>query len=179
MNSLDELFHKAVGGDKAAENDLFRIIHERLLRLAKYKLRGDAYYEDVASEACRTVLQKLRDGAIKSAFSTYASTVLRNTIGNHLQKVKRRNELMEELHGVEDEQTSPTSDPIRRKTIIDCLRKIAGPHPEYARVLRMVVDGYTSEEICLELAIKRNTYYVWLFRARELLKRCLEKGGAL
>jgi DNA-directed RNA polymerase specialized sigma24 family protein len=68
---------------------------------------------------------------------------------------------------------------MRRKTIIECLKKIAGPHPEYARVLWMIVDGYTSEEICHKLAIKRNTCYVWLFRGRKLLKECLKEGGAL
>jgi DNA-directed RNA polymerase specialized sigma24 family protein len=61
-------------------------------------------------------------------------------------------------------------------TLKECLRKILEVHPRYALVLNMIYEGYRAVEICKELSIKRNNFYVILNRGRAVLKLCLETG---
>jgi len=71
---------------------------------------------------------------------------------------------------------SSISNPELRIALMDCLKKILLIYPRYAAVLNMVYEGYLTVEICKELEVKPNNYYVILNRGRAVLKRCLETG---
>lgn len=176
--TLDELLDKARQGDKSAEDQLLRYLRVRFVLLAKRRI-GEEYAEDLAQEACVTVLQKYRDVPPAGAFEPWAYGVLRNKIGNYLQSsaVRRETDLRNgRMNGLVG-RSSVASDPVLKLRLLDCVRKIVKQYPRYARVLNLVYQGYSTTEICRRLKVSPGHCYVLLNRGRKMLSKCLEAEG--
>jgi len=175
---MDELVEKAKAGDESAEKEIFDYLFVRFKYLAKRRI-GNEDYEDLAQEACVTVLEKYKTEEFTVNFTAWAYGVLKMKIGNWLQAKQRMSGKItsyDEAYAIAD--NSEISADLRRY-LIKCIKKIAGLFSRYARVMVLSYQGYNTDEICERVKISPNNYYVTLNRGRSLLKDCLVKKGAL
>lgn len=151
---------------------MFRHLRARFTLIAKRRIQS-ADAEDIAHEACLTVLNKYRALAPDTEFEAWAYQVLRNKIGNYF----RRNEVRQRLHSnraVSEAVTDETpTDSHVMMTLVRCLRKLIEVNPRYARVLNLIQLGYSSEEICDRLGVTRSNLYSIVSRARTVLSNCV------
>jgi RNA polymerase sigma-70 factor, ECF subfamily len=174
-----------------------------LLRVARLQLRDEALAEDVVQE---TLLAALAGSGFsgKSSLKTWLTGILKHKIVDAIRRKQREpllastidDELdIEDLDGLfsgpyKSWETAPAEwgDPeqaLNRSQFFEimdfCLDKLP---PNAARVFMMrEVMELESDEICKELAITANNLWVILYRARMLLRECLEQnwfrdGGA-
>ncbi len=170
---MNYLFIKAQNGDKNAEDKIFQYLFVRFCYLAKQRV-GEGACEDIAQEACLTVLEKYHSLAASVEFEAWAYKVLRNKIGNYYQKLTS-----EANYIVVDDKTveyahPKDANPRLRVRILDCLKNVYKVNPRYHRILQLVSEGYKTDEICRELNVNPNNLYVLLNRSRKLLKDCLK-----
>jgi RNA polymerase sigma factor (sigma-70 family) len=175
---IKNLLLRALQGDKLAEKELFSYLTVRFVALAKRRLRSKDDAEDVAQEACATVLSKYKVDLSIVNFEAWAYGVLRMKIGNHLQKKNTRQEqpLLENESLDAAKKSAYQCDPELALRLSNCVRKLVTTFPRYARVLNLIHQGYKSDEICQRLKISPNNMYVILSRGRSMLKQCLEEG---
>jgi RNA polymerase sigma factor (sigma-70 family) len=175
MNILTTLLQRARSGDISAEDKIFRHLRVRFTLLAKRRIGGvDA--EDIAHEACLTVLEKYKTLTGSVDFEAWAYTVLRNKIGNYLQSRSVRNRTMRSSGQTDTAPAGILSapDPDLRRRLKRSLRLLVKTNPRYARVLNLAHQGYTTAEICERLKISPNHLYVLLNRSRKLLTQYLD-----
>ncbi|UCG60434.1 MAG: RNA polymerase sigma factor [Candidatus Zixiibacteriota bacterium] len=174
---MQQLVIKAKQGDKAAETQIFEYLRVRFVLLAKRRI-GEEHCEDMAQEACITVLEKLKTDSPEENFEAWAYQVLRNKIGNYLQGKNLRQKKMVSTEHIEylDKPAAADLDPIFKKRLMDCLRKLIKSNRRYARVLNLAHQGFDTEEICQRMEMKSNHLYVMLNRSRKMLSDCLEGG---
>ena len=177
---MENLLKQAKAGDQAAENELFSRLLVRFRIFAKHRVMDSLDAEDLANDACLTVIQKYKDENITENIMAWSFGVLKMKIGNYLQKqrVRKKTKYLD----FQDEKNQPASytefDPDLRIRMINCLKSLVSKYSKYARVLNLVYQGYGTQEIIGKLGITRNNLYVILNRGRSLLKSCLETGRA-
>ncbi|MEW5923337.1 MAG: sigma-70 family RNA polymerase sigma factor [Candidatus Zixiibacteriota bacterium] len=174
---MNNLVTMARNGDLEAEKQLFQYLRVRFEYLAKKRLLKKEDAEDIAQEACLTVIEKYRTVDFHGQFNAWALKVLRNKIGNYLQgKCMRDNKVAREVDvGALRNRINEPVDMILISDLSDCLRKLLAAFPRYARALNLVHLGFTTDDICRRLDIKPNNLYVILNRGRQILKECLGK----
>ena len=86
---MNQLVAKAKAGDKKAKNELFQYLFIRFNLFAKRKVREDKDAEDLAQEACMTIIEKYKTEKFTVNFQAWAYGVLKMKIGNYLQSKKR------------------------------------------------------------------------------------------
>jgi len=172
---MEELLAKALTGDKNAENQLFAYLLVRFRHFAKqYIQMTDA--EDVAQEACLTILEKYKTERFSKSFQAWAYGVLKMKIGNYFQSADSRRKKIADSQSFEPNvvDISQTANLDLKRKLMNCMKKINKVNPRYTRVLNLVQQGYKTDEITQMLQINRNNYYVILNRGRKMLKTCLE-----
>jgi len=174
---LEKIVSKALDGDSDAEMELFQSLRVRFIYLAKKRLLKSEDAEDIAQEACLTVLEKYRTADFHGNFTPWALKILRNKIGNHLQSksVQVDREANRWDKRLSSGNTTRPADVDLIRAVVGCLRKLIVAFPRYARALNLAHQGYGTDEICRRLGIKSNNLYVILNRGRSFLKDCLGK----
>lgn len=177
---LSQLFSKAKSGDKLAEEEMFSRLSERFKFIARRRVEDDDA-EDIAQEACVTVIEKYRAVAATINLEAWSYRVLRNKIGNYLNKKssRRRIVMFSSENIMLDKNISIKTDYELQADLINCLKKVMFSKPQFARALNLVQLGYTTDEICVRMNVKRNHLYVILNRARNLLTKCLAGGNKI
>ena len=175
---MQQLVRKAKQGDKSAETQIFQYLRVRFVLLAKRRI-GEEHCEDIAQEACITVLEKLKTDSPEENFEAWAYQVLRNKIGNYLQSINLRQKKMVTTEHIDylEKPAISDMDPIFKRRLLDCLKKLVKGNRRYARVLNFTHQGFDTEEICRRMEMKSNHLYVLLNRGRKMLSDCLN-GGA-
>jgi RNA polymerase sigma factor (sigma-70 family) len=178
MRSVDNLIGRARQGDREAEAEIYQYLFERFASLAKRRVGSKEDAEDLAQEACVTVIEKYRTETYTKGFAAWAYGVLRNKIGNYLQlaRVKKKHLPLYSTGGVAAQRSNVQIDTLLRRNLLQCLRQMAKSHLSYARILNLVHQGFTTGEICSRLGITPNQMYVTLSRGRSLMEGCLETG---
>ena len=174
--SINELYDMARNGDKAAEKKLFDTLTVRFRALVVHKVRDYDDCNDIVQNAVVTISQEYRDIEITTSFSAWAYKVLQNRLLKHFNLSRRKAVYDGYLAQVYEAPPNFEPDPTLESRIIDCLRKISGVGTRYARILNLFYQGYSTEDVCRKLEISRANSYVILFRARSMLKLCLEVG---
>lgn len=170
---LDRLLTRAKSGDKMAEEELFRYLSVRFLVLAKRRV-GEGVAEDIAQEACFTVVEKYKTEEYPKGFTAWAYKILRNKIGNYLQNKNTLEHRPDIEHVMNTSSVQPDCN--LKRMLIRCFQQLVKRNRIYARVLNLVHQGYKTDEICEKFRITPNNLYVILNRGRFLLKSCLERG---
>ncbi len=173
---MEQFLNKAMTGDKLAEKQLFERLFVRFKYLAKRNI-GTEDCEDLAQEACMTVLEKYKDEKFTVSFTAWAYGVLKMKIGNYLQSKQRMSGKQSPLNEEINLSPDSTIEPGLIQLLIECIKKISRAYLRYARTLNLNYQGYSTEEICKRLDITTSNYYVTLNRGRAMLKKCLEEGG--
>jgi RNA polymerase sigma factor (sigma-70 family) len=173
---LNRLLTDARKGDKKAEDQVFALLYERFRVFATHTI-GATDAHDIATVACRIVLEKYRTEVFTKGFDEWSYGVLQNVIRNHLRTKGIHDKVMTSIEETKSEQgASPERDHEMKITLLDCMKRILSTNPRYAKVLTMIVQGYHAEEIAEKFNITVNNLYVVLNRSRAMLKRCLETG---
>jgi RNA polymerase sigma factor (sigma-70 family) len=139
-------------------------------------VRQDA--EDVAQEACATVLKKYKKESFTVSFETWALGVLKKKVMEYRRKLRRRaREVASDTDTAGPRQAiEPEPRHLLKIRLVDCAKKLVRKHPRYARVVNLVYQGYKTDEVCRRLRITPNNMYVTLSRGRSALAGCLETG---
>lgn len=174
-DALSLCLARARQGDPDAEQHLFHHLSVRFRLLTARRIRDPQAAEDVAQEACVTVLRKYREETFRVSFEAWAWGVVNMHIKNHLHRMSVRRERNVEER-VRDREAASVVDPEVHRRLLDCLRKVSRVNRRYARILNLIHQGYSTDEICRRLEMNRNSLYVTLHRARNLLRRCLDSG---
>jgi RNA polymerase sigma-70 factor (ECF subfamily) len=168
-----------------------------LLRVAQLQLRDRDQAEDVVQETLLAALEGLAKFSGKSSVKTWLTGILKHKIVDAIRRKAREpavGNLLQEAD-IEDldvffndhdrdhwetrpaEWRNPERD-LEERQFLDmldfCLEKLP---PNTARVfmLREVME-LESDEICQELRITSTNLWVILYRARMLLRKCLEQN---
>ena len=168
-----------------------------LLRVAQLQLRDRDQAEDVVQETLLAALEAQGKFAAKSSVKTWLTGILKHKIIDAIRKKSREPSVsslaieadIEDLdvffnEGDRDhwetkpaEWRNPERD-LEQKQFLDmmdfCLEKLP---PNTARVFMMrEVMELEADEICQELKITATNLWVILYRARMLLRKCLEQN---
>lgn len=132
--------------------------------------------EDIAQEACLTVYEKYTAIPENVLFEAWAYQVLRNKIGNFIQKLESENKLLSEINKTGSNHSETETEIALKIDLERCLRKMAVENKRYHEILILARDGFKTDEICEKLNIKTGNMYVILERSRAKLKKCLKIG---
>jgi RNA polymerase sigma-70 factor, ECF subfamily len=168
-------------------------LHKPLLRFAKLQLRNEAAAEDAVSATLLAILEKPDAFQGGSSLRTYATGILKHKLVDHVRRSSREvaiepldeqpiDEAIEALFredGHWEDKPTAWAEPEQAleqaqmmKALERCLEKLPA---RIARVfmMREWLDKDTSE-VCASLDISANNCHVMLFRARMLLRSCMD-----
>jgi RNA polymerase sigma-70 factor (ECF subfamily) len=172
----DDLVRQMCGDDSRAAAGAYYELHRRyapmLLALVHRRLRdgASADAEDVAQDAWLIVWQKL-----KTQFRTHENlrgwimTIAVNRATDALRKV-RQSQLADAY--VVTSQAEDSAAVARGEALRDCIENL---DDERRTVVKMWLDQRTHDQISAALNIAPNTSMTRLHRAKELLRRCVER----
>lgn len=177
-----------IDGDALAGHRLY------LLRIARIQLRDETLAEDLVADALAQAFERRAQFRGGSSLRTWLTSILKNRIVDFLRKSWREQSL---------EASSPDDDAIDRifdesghyihmpsdvrdpaelsqqddflgavQRCVDRLPKRIGQ----VFVLREVF-GTDTKELCKDLGMTSSNVWVQLYRARMMLRECLERGG--
>lgn len=169
MNEL-ECIRLAQQGDAAAMRDLYRKYAPRVYAVVRRLAGDDALAEDWSQEAWVRAFRALPRFRGEARFSTWLHRVAVNSALHGRRWRERRVSNEVPLPLVQEPYTSPDQTVLRLSiekaldTLPDGMRQIIVLHD---------VEGYTHEEIGLELGISPGTSKSQLFKARAKLRQLL------
>jgi RNA polymerase sigma-70 factor (ECF subfamily) len=165
---------------------------DALYRFALARIKDPSVAEDLVQETFLAGLGARKNFKGRSTTKTWLIAILKHKIIDHIRKKSREqdSDKLESLaDGIDinftgrgDWRTRPTKwvkNPIKlyeQKEFMDVLYRCLGELPirqSEAFILREM-DGLSTEEICKELNITATNSWVILYRARMLLRQCLE-----
>ncbi|MBN2103146.1 sigma-70 family RNA polymerase sigma factor [bacterium] len=182
MSEIEKLMKQAKRGMKGAEDQIYALLYERFLKLAKQRIwdtkRGkeeitkDA--EDIAQEAITILLEK-RHAFYSSKYPIqYAMLVLRNIIGNYYRYKKTKI-----LKKVNLEDIDLSIDP-EEHVIFDIKSIIQDMGHELCRqILVYILSGHSRKWISKKLGLSMSAVYTRIHRCLERLKILIEQKGIL
>jgi len=173
--TVDELYIRAKGGDKAARDRLFDLLLVSFRVIVRHRMWGDRSAEDVAQDALMAVVGEYDRILIKSSFTAWAYQVLNNKIVDHFRLKRIRAEKMEFLGQQRAEAEVYGPNPMLKIRIKKCFSMINRVHKQHARILNLHFQGYSTDDICRRMKITRNACYTSLSRARAMLRECLSQ----
>ncbi len=173
---IDTLYKFALSGDTAAKNKLFDHLTKAFSLLAEHKVQDVNDAQDLVQEVLIIIAEKYQHVEIQTNYSAWAYGVFENRLKRYYRDKKRKKRLNKEYL---DMNTQSSIKPINyelRHRIIKCLRKLNQTNSRYTEVLNLHHRGYNTKEISKEMGITKKAVYNIMFRARSLLKICINEG---
>jgi RNA polymerase sigma factor (sigma-70 family) len=176
---VEELARRAAGGDRAALDELLRLIEPRVLRQVSRFLP----YRQDAEEATQDVLLKVatRIGTFegRSKFSTWLYEVTANQARQTYRSLRRR--AAERTTDVPVERPDPRTTSViagSRLDLLDALDRLEAEHPDLVRafVLRDLSD-LEYADIARVLGVPVGTVKARIHRARGYVRESLAGGS--
>ena len=166
------LIEKVLGGDPAAERELYDAHVDRVYRLA-YRMAGDAdLAQEYTQETFIRAFARLESFRGDAALATWIHSIAVSVVLNGLRKVKRtRGREIDLEDGPQLSVGAPMVEPTLRQRL---RRAIDALSDRYRMVFVMHdIEGYTHEEIGTALDVATGTSKAMLFRARAKLREQL------
>lgn len=184
--------------DCLSSNDL-EDLRRDMLRFAGLQLRDDAAAEDVVQEALAAALDGQKSFAGRAALKTWVFAILRNKIVDAIRQRSRtvnisslsaEEEAMDETfdslfkpnaHWQPDARPSAWGDPEAALdqeqfwAVFEACLKFLPANTARVFMMREFLE-FGTDEVCAELKISTSNCHVILHRARNGLRRCLEKN---
>jgi RNA polymerase sigma factor (sigma-70 family) len=177
--NVDELCHRIRTGDKKAREELFAFLSERFLCFARRKISSREDAAEVVQEALAAVAMKMNELPGEANVFGWAHRVLNIQVLRYYRKRYGDDRKLDAFRDSRSHTGAWEPDPAFRRTLQECLARVARQNNRYARVLNLHYQGYSVDEVCQMLGVTRNNYYVILSRARAMLEECLDSQGAL
>lgn len=134
---------------------------------------GESLAEDVAQEVFLRVYRRLHTFEHRSRFATWLYRLTYNCALDSLRSRRARPEVA--LAFVPAIHSGTLRDPFRDDALADCISQL--PDGQRTAVHLHYWLGHTSAEIAGMLGVQPGTAKLWIFRARQLLARCLARKG--
>jgi RNA polymerase sigma factor (sigma-70 family) len=174
---INSLYNQARSGDEEAAEQLFEKLTARFRFFATQSVGTASDAEELVQDALLVILRKYRQIEIQTSFVAWAQAVLEREILAYHRKKNTRARRFHEFIQQTDATAAENSDPIFQRVLLKCLDQVAKRSRNYARILNLHYQGYTTGEVSQRVGVTKNHSYVLLSRARSLLEACLEKGG--
>lgn len=160
---------RALGGDRAAQRELYEAHVDRVYRLAFRMVGEDALARDLTQDTFVRAFEKLDGFRGDAAFSTWLHSVATSVILNGLRRRKRietRERQVERLP--ETGMATEELEPDLKERLARAVRAL----PEAYRAVFVMHDleGFTHREIAEVLEVKTGTSKARLSRARARLR---------
>jgi len=162
---------------KKSEKEIYKHFFERFKLIAEKRI-GAKDAEDIAQDACVIMIKKYKTESYAKNFEAWAYTILRNKIGNYMQKHMNKSKtfIPESEMARALRSPSPESAIGLKKRLIDCIKKMIKKNPMYARTVNFIYQGYNTDEISRKMGVNLKNLYMILNRGRRMLKTCLNSG---
>lgn len=165
-----------------------------LLRIARIELRDEAMAEDLVSDTLTQAFERRAQFRGTSSLRTWLTSILKNRIIDLLRKQWREQPLETnpdddtEIDRIFDasghyvHMPSAVRDPAelsQQDSFLTAVQKCVDRLPKrigQVFVLREVF-GSDTKELCKDLNLTSSNVWVQLYRARMMLRECLERGG--
>jgi RNA polymerase sigma-70 factor (ECF subfamily) len=165
-----------------------------LMKIARLELRDEHLAEDMVSDVLTQAYEHRASFRGDSSLRTWLTTILKNRIVDLLRKQWREQPLESAPAGNEDfdplfdesghwsQIPSDTPDPAQlceQDAFLSAVNRCIAKLPKRIAqvfVLREVF-GSDTKDICKDLGLTTSNVWVQLYRARVMLRFCLEKGG--
>jgi len=182
--------------DEGAKIEFVALAEHRvyLMRIARLELRDEHLAEDCVSDALTQAYEKRASFRGDSSLRTWLTTILKNRIIDLLRKQWREQPLEPNESGEQDfdalfdtsghyvEMPSEVRDPAelcQQDGFLTAVQRCVDKLPKrigQVFVLREVF-GSETKELCRDLGLTTSNVWVQLYRARMMLRTCLEQGG--
>lgn len=178
---LTEAVERAAKGDAAAQGELFKRFHPRILRLCRYLLSVPEEAEDAASEVFARLPRAMATYDFTQDFPRWLMAVA----SHHCLDVLRRRRVGQRIFEPADEGVefvSPDGSALEKaleNERADRVRSAVSSLPERLRaplVLRYYND-MSYDEIAAQLQLTRANVAILIFRAKHELRRALAMPG--
>ncbi len=172
---INDLYSKSIDGDVSAEKRLFQYLSVsfRMFALQRVMNRQDA--EDVVQSSLMVVFNGYKDIDIQTSFASWAHKVLKNQLLAYF-KAKRLPKNSNQSLVIDYSRESDEKDTLLTMRLGECIKRISSVNRNFARILNLHYQGYSTQEICETLQLSRSHFYTTLSRARKMLRICLEEG---
>jgi RNA polymerase sigma-70 factor (ECF subfamily) len=180
-----DLVRAALANEASAFRSIMRRHNQRLFRIARGVLRDDSVAEDVVQEAYLRAFQHLESFRQESSLSTWLHKIVLNEALGRLRKSARRREISLPADGtgadiLQFPQGATCDDPekaMAQRQILRLVEEATDELPDNFRLvfIARVIEGMSVEETAELLDIKPETVRTRLHRARDLLRRQLDK----
>jgi RNA polymerase sigma-70 factor (ECF subfamily) len=149
--------------------------HRRFLSFLERRVGSRALAEEILQSAYVRTLEKGDDLQEGEGVVTWFYRLLRNALIDHY---RRRSAEIRALEREAREPTLVSLEPELTRTVCACVNDLLPAlKPEYAEMVRQVdLDGRSVSEVAREMGITANNAGVRLHRARQALKRQLERS---
>ena len=150
--------------------------HRRFLAFLERRVGSRDVAEDILQDAF--VRGLARTGQLRDQDSVVAwfYRSLRNALTDHWRRSNSERRIFEDSVAVADAE--PSVDPELMQTVCECATALLDTlKPEYAEALRRVeLEGISVKDFAREMNVTPNNASVRLFRAREALRRQVERS---
>jgi RNA polymerase sigma-70 factor (ECF subfamily) len=165
-----------------------------LYRFALARVKDPSFAEDLVQETFLAALGSRKNFRGQSTTRTWLIAILKHKIIDHVRKKTREKDsdkIETMTNGIDVNFTDQgkwhikpgrwTRNPMKlyqQKEFLDvlyeCLAKL--PDRQAEAFMKREIEGLSTEQICKELDITATNSWVLLYRARMLLRRCLESS---
>lgn len=177
--TTNELYNTYREGDSSVKERLFGILRESFSLFMQQKVRNEQDAEELVQEALVTIADRLDSVEIEVSFAAWCYRVLENKLLNYYRAKRYQQNRTAPAEEIDSAVSKEQLDPDLKRRLLECLRKVCEDNPRRARVLNLHYQGFSVDDVCRKLDLTRNSVYILLSRARQLLKHCLEKGSRI
>lgn len=158
---------QAMEGDRAAFDELYRLWHPSLSRLAQRLTRDRDLAQDVMQDAALTIARNISKLATAESFGAWAYTIVRRRAADQIKsRVKQR----DSLTVLENQPTAQSE----RQNYSDLYAALADlPDTDRLLLTLFYVEGLTGPELAAALGIPVGTVKSRLFAARQSVRTFL------
>ena len=186
MKPETELVRRSQLGDAIAFEELVRGCKQKVFGLIYQILRSPEEVEDVAQEVFVKLYFSLPQFRLDSSFQAWLYRIVVNQCYDQLRKRKRSPQVshsdlseseamaFERLESLTQARTADVSTGVELRQIVDRLLALLPPRDRLLLVLREVED-FSIGDLALIFGISSNAVKLRLFRARQQLRRMVEK----
>jgi RNA polymerase sigma-70 factor (ECF subfamily) len=181
-----DLVQRAQDRDPDAFRIIMRMHNQKLYRLARSIMRNDSEAEDVVQETYVTAFAHLASFRGESALATWLSRIAINEALGRLRQTRRAAQVIaaeppNEAQIIPFPLAATAEDPERsmaQRQILKLVEQATDALPDVYRTVFVarVIEGLSIEETADVLAIKPQTVKTRLHRARELVRKQLDKS---
>ncbi|MFH2048985.1 MAG: sigma-70 family RNA polymerase sigma factor [bacterium] len=176
---ISNLYIAALKGDKSAERILFQYLFETFTLLVEHKIQDLNDRQDMVQEVMTVISEKYKTVTITTNIAAWAYGIFENNLKRYYRDKNRKSRLFKEYLSTTTKISPEPTDYELRNKIIKCLKKICKENLRYAEALNLVHQGYNTVEISEKMNISKKNVHNILFRARSMLKQCINESENL